>query len=127
MTAVPKSHHARLAQNQALYRSVNEQIEALNQAFDAAVGIGGEWICECADTSCTTMVSATLYEYEAVRLNARTFLVYPGHVYPEVERVVDGNERFEIVEKLGDGAAVVEAADPRKSTANAAGLPDAPA
>jgi hypothetical protein len=94
------ARQVRLANNQALYRSVNEQLQAINEAFDAVVGIGGEWICECADAECTGTVSAALYEYEAIRLNPRTFIVYPGHVYPEAERVVDQNERFAIVEKI---------------------------
>src|SRR5204863_10030627 len=79
------SRQARLARNQALYRTVNEQLEALNKAFEESVGIGSEWICECADTECTTPISAHLYEYEAVRLNPRTFIVATGHVFPEVE------------------------------------------
>jgi hypothetical protein len=98
----------RLAKNQALYRKVNEQLEALNEAFEDSVGIGGEWVCECADPACTMPIAARLYEYEAVRLNPRTFIVAPGHVYPEVERVVDGNERFLIVEKYELGAVVAE-------------------
>jgi hypothetical protein len=103
----------RLAQNQALCRSVNEEIETLNKAFDAGVGIGGKWICECADASCTVMVDARLDEYEAVRANPRRFIVYPGHVYPEVERVVRGNERYTVVEKLAKGAEVADATYPR--------------
>ena len=113
MTELDRPRPERLAANQSLYRRVNEQIEALNHALEDAVGIGGEWVCECADTDCTMMIAAQLFEYEAVRLNPRTFLVYPGHVFPEVERVVDANERYVIVEKFGAGAEVAEAADPR--------------
>jgi hypothetical protein len=113
MAETTSARAERLARNQALYRSVNEEIETLNKAFDAAVGIGGRWICECADTDCTVMVDARLDEYEAVRANPRTFIVYPGHVYPEVERVVRGNERYTIVEKLHLSAAVAEATNPR--------------
>jgi hypothetical protein len=113
MTEHERLRQQRLAANQSLYRSVNEQIEALNQAFAETVGIGGEWVCECADLNCTVIVSAQLYEYESVRRNSRTFLVFPGHVFPEVERVVDENERFVIVEKLGAGAEAAEAADSR--------------
>jgi len=64
------------------------------------------------NAKCTARINAHLSEYEAVRRSPRTFLVFPGHVYPEIERVVDENERFAIVEKLGAGAAIVEAADP---------------
>jgi hypothetical protein len=38
----------RLALNQALYRSVNEQIKALNEAFNELAEVDGEWVCECA-------------------------------------------------------------------------------
>jgi len=113
MTEHERSRQQRLAANQALYRSVNEQIKALNQAFDEAVGIGGEWVCECADANCAVIVNAQLYEYEAVRRSPRTFAVFPGHVFPEVERIVEENERFVIVEKVGAAAEVAEAADSR--------------
>ena len=113
MTDHERLRQERLAANQSLYRVVNEQIEALNQAFEETAGVGAEWVCECADMDCTMVVSAQLHEYDAVRLNARTFLVFPGHVFPEVERVVEANERFMIVEKLGAGAEVAEAGDRR--------------
>jgi hypothetical protein len=92
----------RLAASQSLFRTVNEQIEALNQAFEETAGIGPEWVCECGDIDCTRIVRAEQYEYEAVRRNGRTFLVAPGHVFPDVERIVDANERFMIVEKASE-------------------------
>jgi hypothetical protein len=107
-----------LARNQAVYRSVNVQIEALNNAFEDAVGIGGEWVCECADTKCAVLVSARLDEYEAVRRNPRAFIVSPGHVFPEVEYVVAENERFAVVEKVGAAAQVAEATAPHAETAS---------
>jgi hypothetical protein len=103
----------RLAKNEALYREVNEQIAALNEAFDAAAGIGGEWVCECSNTECTVMVKARFDEYEAVRSNPRRFIVYPGHVDLEIEHVTEETERFTIVEKLGEAARVAESTDPR--------------
>jgi len=104
----PELRQARLAENEVLYRNVNERIEDINQVFDAVATIGGEWICECSDMSCTTPIKATLAEYEAVRANPRTFMVAPGHVFRDVERVVRGNERFTVVEKLGAAAEVAE-------------------
>ena len=104
---------ARAARNQSLYREINERIEALNEAFDEAAAIGGDWICECADPTCTTLLAAQVSEYEAVRANPRTFIVSPGHVYREVERVVERNERFEIVEKIGEAGDLAEETNPR--------------
>lgn len=106
----------RAARNQSLYRSVNEEITQLNEAF-AEVFPGSEslseWVCECADTNCTLRVKATRQEYEVVRSNGRTFIVYPGHVYPEVERVVSENDRFAMVEKLDEAGQLAEALDSR--------------
>ena len=76
----------RAAENQSLYRSINESVHDLNQTFGEVTitPFSGEWICECADTHCMLRINATLQEYETVRANGRTFLVVPGHVYPEV-------------------------------------------
>ena len=106
----------RAAHNQSLYRSVNEQLTHLNEAFSEVFPdseLFSEWICECADTTCTLHIRATRQEYELVRANGRTFIVYLGHVYPEVERVVSENERFMIVEKIDNGGQTAETLDPR--------------
>jgi hypothetical protein len=76
--------------------------------FDEALELPSEWVCECADTECTSHISATMQEYEAVRSSPRTFIVHSGHVYPHVEVVVAENERFTIVEKTGDAGEVAE-------------------
>lgn len=105
----------RAAENQSLYRSINEKVKELNQTF-AEIGVeDSEWICECADTDCTRRLTATLREYETVRANPRTFIVSPGHLYPHVERVLSENDRFVIVEKIDNGGQVAEALDPRQT------------
>ena len=105
----------RAAENQSLYRSINESVNDLNQTFAelTLTPFSGEWICECADTDCMLRINATLQEYETVRANGRTFLVIPGHVYPEDERVVAENDRFVTVEKLRDAGEIAESLDPR--------------
>lgn len=108
----------RAAENQSLYRSANEQIGQLNEAFSEVFPGSeslGEWLCECADTACTFRVKATLQEYELVRANGRTFIVYPGHAYPEVEGIVSENERFMVVEKFDNGGQIAKSLDPRRS------------
>ena len=106
----------RAAENQSLYRSVNERIKKLNAALGeiAPNGDSYEWLCECADTDCILRIAATLDEYEGVRENSRTFMVAPLHLYPEVERVLTENSRFTIVEKFDDAGQVAEALDPRR-------------
>jgi hypothetical protein len=95
------------------YRSANEQLKPINKAAARLGDPVSEWICECADTTCALHVYATLSEYERVRSNPRAFIVFQGHIYPEVERVLDENDRYTTVEKRDNGGRVAEALDPR--------------
>jgi hypothetical protein len=91
----------RVGENQALFREVNERVRSLNQALSLGVDT---WICECANTGCFQRVELAASEYADVRSHPARFLVYPdeSHVAPEAERVVDRNERYWVVEKLGE-------------------------
>jgi len=54
-------------------------------------------------------------DYETVRQNGARFVVAPGdeHVWPDVENVTERNERYWVVEKLGEAARVSGELDPR--------------
>jgi len=99
------------ARTAVVFREVNEQIAGLNATWHQA-GIG-LFICECSDTSCAESLEITPEEYERVRANGARFLILPGHELLELERVVDGNRRFVVVEKVGLAATVARNADPR--------------
>jgi len=99
------------ARNQALFRDVNERIQDV--ATDFRVTDEASFVCECADIGCTQMVSLTLTEYEHVRINPRRFAVLPDHVDPAIERLVEQNDRYVVVEKIGAAAKVAERLDPR--------------
>jgi len=93
----------RAAENQSLFRQVNDRIRELNEVFDALLPYG-EWACECDRLDCIERIQLTLEEYEAVRRAPDRFAVLPGHDDPPVERVVERNERYWIVEKVGEAA-----------------------
>jgi hypothetical protein len=101
------------AKTQALFREVNERIESLNEHFSRIVPMG-DWICECGDPACFDPISLTFDEYEAIRAHPARFPVLPGHELPEVEEVVEANERYLVVEKRGSAKALAIAHDPRK-------------
>lgn len=113
MEAGQENEMLRAARNQSLYREVNEKIVALNEAFGDVLDAGSTWVCECADTSCTEALEMTLGEYEQLRTHPNRFAVARGHVLPEVERVLDENDRYQIVEKLGVGGSYAIEHDPR--------------
>ena len=102
----------RVGRNEALFRDVNERLRNLNETF---AEITGTWevVCECVETTCAQPVVLSAGEYEAVRAVAERFIVSPGHVERGVERVIQQNERYAVVEKLGDAGEVARRTDPR--------------
>jgi hypothetical protein len=110
----------RQARNEALVREVNERINTLDRGADwsgAADGVDTfGFHCECGrDGGCPEMVWMTLDEYEVVRAQDDRFALAPGHETHRLERVVDENERFVIVDKV-DSAEPLVADDPRGRT-----------
>lgn len=86
-----------MAENEAIFRSVNEAIaRTLSEPVPAD---RCEFTCECAQPECTRQVSMTLAEYRAVRSDPTRFFVYPGHVFHEIEKVVQETAGYEVVEK----------------------------
>jgi hypothetical protein len=106
------SREERVAKNEALFREVNERIKRVNERLDTTDE--ADFICECGDGDCTHPVSLTLVEYEDVRSRGTHFAVVPGHVAPDIERVVASYPRFAVVEKTEARAAgIAVREDPR--------------
>jgi hypothetical protein len=65
--------------------------------------------------TCSKAVELSIEEYEMIRAEPTRFVVAPGaeHVNPEIERVVQREKRYWIVEKFGVGAEISEKFDPR--------------
>jgi hypothetical protein len=99
----------RAAQNQSLFREVNERIEDL--ASSAAFS---DFICECVNEACDQNVHLTVEEYEAIRGDGNRFFVVPGHEVPAVEVTVEANDRYVVVSKLSPGGEVAEGLNPRR-------------
>jgi hypothetical protein len=106
----------RAAKNQSLFREINERVKDLNEAF-SDVTEGGDWVCECANESCTERVEMSVEEYEEVRAGGARFFVAPSddHLWPDVEHVTARMNHYWVVEKFGDGGRLAEEADPRSS------------
>ena len=63
---------ARIARTESFFRHVNERIAESAQSFG---GDEAEFVCECADPTCTHRVELTLAEYERVREEPTTFVL----------------------------------------------------
>src|SRR3954452_10004980 len=112
MHIADESRQVRAAQNQSLFREVNERVEELNEGFGMILPMG-QWVCECAEDTCIARMELTIPEYEAVRQHPMRFPVLPGHEQLDVERVVERHERYIVVSKLDKAGALARGHDPR--------------
>lgn len=101
--------------NQSAFRSANERLErkAAEHRFETRQRV--PFICECADTDCSEIVMLSLEEYEHIRAHPRWFLLVAGHEDAEEchERIVDAEQGYAVVEKIGDAGAKAASLYPR--------------
>ena len=105
----------KLALNQSRFRSANERMEraARSHHFDATQRV--PFLCECADPQCREIVMLSLVDYEAVRAHPDHFFLVAGHEDVEAahERVLEAEEGYSVVEKVGTAGLEAERLDPR--------------
>jgi hypothetical protein len=101
----------RLAQNEALFREVNERVETLADRLEPNVPY--EFLCECANADCTFRINLALSVYESIRADPQQFVVLPLHYTPEVEDLVVEEDAYWVVRKTGEAGEYVEQLDPR--------------
>ncbi len=102
--------------NEALFREVNQAIDSVSHGF-AERGWAPEdgrldFHCECGRAGCSTRIQLTPEEYDRVREQDDRFAVAPGHDTPEIESVVQQNERFALVDKNPDAERVLKTLPP---------------
>ena len=103
----------RLAQNEALFREVNERVETIAHSHHLGPHAPYEFLCECANADCTFRITLPLSVYESVRADPKQFVVLPLHYTPEVEELVVEKETHWIVRKTGEAGEYVDQLDPR--------------
>ena len=86
----------KIARTESLFREVNERIAEAAARLDADET---NFVCECADPTCTHRIGATLDQYERVREDGDTFLLAAGHEDARVEAVVTVVDEHAVVEK----------------------------
>jgi hypothetical protein len=97
-----KSREVRLAENEALAREVNEQVEKISSRWhrrDELIDL----ICECSSATCTDRVHVSLKDYHRVRANPTQFIVVDEHAVPDIETRVGVAGDAIVVEKIGIG------------------------
>jgi hypothetical protein len=79
----------RVGRNEALFRTVNERIENLNDGFGAVAGTEFGIVCECGSLECAETISTSTTDYRRVRADPTLFILVAGHDDPTVEAVVE--------------------------------------
>jgi hypothetical protein len=96
---------ARAAQNELVFRAVNEQIVKMTDRFREQLS-DIDIVCECANTNCVGTIRIHADEFAKIEHASGTFLVLPGHEDESVERVVERSQSYVTVWKpsiLADG------------------------
>ena len=107
----------RLARNEAAFRALNERARGVTKEL-ALEGVAAEperseYVCECADPDCVARVLVRQEDYELARADPGRFLVAPGHVVPEIERVIMELDGVLIVDKHPGERRIAVETDPR--------------
>ncbi len=104
----------RKAANEAVFRTLNEQIEGLQHSFAVAEREPLQVICECDRLECLARIPIDVAAYEHVRSHPDQFLVSNGHEDAAVEDIVNVAPGYTIVRKRpGEPRAVAVETDPR--------------
>ncbi|MEN3341388.1 MAG: hypothetical protein V7644_792 [Actinomycetota bacterium] len=103
----------RIGENEVIYRTVNEKIEGLNRVFGTLTETMTV-VCECGRIECAEQIQVEIPEYERIRADPTLFFIVRGHDEPDVERVVERRDSYEVVCKLeGPAAELAAEHDPR--------------
>ena len=115
MKAEQESRARKLAVNQSAFRSANERMRLAAASYRFEPSQGVPFLCECADPSCYEIVMLSLDDYEDVRAHPNRFLLVAGHEDAEVtlERIVEAENGYAIIEKLGTACEEAARLDPR--------------
>jgi hypothetical protein len=112
MSAEQEERERRAAQNQLLFRAVNEQIVEMTEKFRSDLS-DLNLVCECWDTTCTGAARVRLDDYERLDRTGNMLIVLRGHEDLHVEDVVDQVDGYAIVRKRDVAARIIEQARAR--------------
>ena len=85
-----------LLRAETLFRELNDAIQLY---FRADGEMQADFVCECSDVSCVDAIRLSPSEYADVRAHPTRFFLTPGHEEEGLERTVERNGHFLVVEK----------------------------
>jgi hypothetical protein len=107
----------RISRNEAMYRSVNLEVERVSEELGGGPNDRLEILCECGVTSCHTTLEVSRAEYDEAHQQRDRFMVAPGHEDEQIEHVVKRTSKYLVVDKFGEAERVAEAEERREGSA----------
>lgn len=101
----------RAARNEEVFRRVNEGIEAGAQQHQ--VSGSTPYHCECGAAACFDTIEIPHARYASIIQERYRFVVIPGHEEPSIERVVESETDFLVVEKIGEARQQIDRDHPQ--------------
>jgi hypothetical protein len=98
---------------------VNDRIREVTEKFGIAKN--ADFVCECSREDCTDALELDVDEYESIRSDPKVFVISSGHETPEVEKVIETNGRFALVQKTHAVELTIDT-DPRTGERESAAL-----
>jgi len=92
----------RLKENEVIFREVNKSIARFVKSESYKPGQPIDFYCECSNQNCSQRVSLQAEQYQELHGNHRQFVVVPGHETPEIEKIVQTESNYRVVEKFGE-------------------------
>lgn len=102
----------RAARNEEVFRGVNARIE--EGAEQHAVWGTLPFHCECGRASCIETIEISPDRYAAIVRERYHFVVVPGHEDVEIERVIESEDDFLVVEKIGEAREQIDRDHPQR-------------
>jgi hypothetical protein len=102
----------RAARNEEVFRNVNEGIVAGAELH--AVSGTLPFHCECGRPSCVETIEIAPARYREIVAERYHFVVVPGHEETEIERTVERESEFLVVEKIGEAREQIDRDHPQQ-------------
>jgi hypothetical protein len=101
----------RAARNEEVFRGVNERIEDGAEQHEVSGPL--PFHCECGSASCLDTIEIPPIRYAAIVRERYHFVVIPGHEEPQIERIVETEPEFLVVEKIGEAREQIDQDHPQ--------------
>ena len=102
----------RAARNEEIFRGVNKRIEEGAERHQVSGSL--PFHCECGASACLETIEIAPGRYAIIMRERYHFVVIPGHEEPRIERVVETDVDFLVVEKIGEAREQIDRDHPQQ-------------